>query len=537
MFADRQLLSSPTPDGEGREQLTYRDVLERSQELAGWLYDQGVRVGTRVALGGLNSASWVVAFCAVHIAGAVPVLLNSTLPAPLQLHCLTLTEPAITLMDGKLAALLQPILPELRKKGIDPYCWDAGMGAGLRELRPKASVQAKRELESGRATASLHPESDGMILFTSGTTNHPKAVLVTQRSSLSHVPSAAFPVARSILRSGGTLAEALAAHDPPKEPSVMLVPVPLFHITGCLSWLVKAMTYGHKVVFTRRWSVPDAVKLIVDERVDVIGGVPAIATSIIQSGLLPPDWQFKSVGYGGAPPPAGLPEEIVRRWPKAKIANGYGMTETNGLITSLVGADYVRDSTSCGPPVPICEMKAVDPEDLSKEMPTGVPGVLLARGSMLMEGYLRNEEATRAAISDDGWFNTGDVGFIDAEGFVTISDRAKDIIIRGGENIASGEVENAITSDSRIEHAAAVPVPDKTLGELVAVAVTLAPGAQATPESIIRAAFPRLRHAARPAFVMIFEEDLPRSASGKVLKKEIKEIVGAEWARLKRAKL
>lgn len=537
MFGDRPLLSSPTPDGEAREQLSYREVRLRSQILAGWLWDQGVRVGTRVALGGLNSAAWVVAFCAVHIAGAVPVLLNSTLPAPLQKHCLLLTEPKITLVDGKLAALIQSILPELRARGIDPYCWDHGMECGLRRLEPSASAEAVRALDSGRATQSLHPESDGMIMFTSGTTNHPKAVLVTQRSALSHVPTAAFPVARAILRAGGSLEDALAVHDPPKEPSVMLVPVPLFHVTGCLSWLLKAMTYGHKVVFTRRWNVPDAIKLIVDERVDVIGGVPAIATSIIQSGLLPANWQFKSVGYGGAPPPAGLPEEIVRRWPNAKIANGYGMTETNGIITSLVGADYVRDNTSCGPPVPICEIRIVDPEDASKEMPTGTPGVLMARGSMLMEGYLRNEEATRAAVSPDGWFNTGDVGYVDAEGFVTISDRAKDIIIRGGENIASGEVENAITADSRIEHAAAVPVPDKTLGELVAVAVTLAPGASATPESIIETAFPRLRHAARPVFVMVFEEDFPRAASGKVLKKDIKEIVAREFAKLNRAKL
>jgi acyl-CoA synthetase (AMP-forming)/AMP-acid ligase II len=317
----------------------------------------------------------------------------------------------------------------------------------------------------------------------------------------------------------------------PTEPSASLLSIPLFHATGCLSILVAAIKSGNKLVFQRRWSVADAVKLIVAENVQSIGGVPAIATAILQSPLLPTDHQFTSVGYGGAPPAKRLAGDLKKRFPAAMLGHGWGMTETNAPHCSVLGQDYVERPTSIGPVLPICQIKIVDPET-RKELPQGQAGIILARGPNIMKGYLNNPEAT-AEVLVDGWMDTGDVGMIDPDGFVHLSDRHKDIIIRGGENIASLEVENAVAQDDRVAEVAAVSVPDKILGELVGVAVSLAPGATATEASILEKVTPHLRYPARPVIALVLDEPLPRNANGKIVKADVRKLVRAAYAEKK----
>jgi acyl-CoA synthetase (AMP-forming)/AMP-acid ligase II len=289
--------------------------------------------------------------------------------------------------------------------------------------------------------------------------------------------------------------------------TVMLMSIPLFHVTGCLAILLRAIGTGGKLVFQRRWSVPDAVKLILKENVNVVGGVPAIATAILQSPLLPKDYQFLSVAYGGAPPAKRLAGDLLKRFPNALVGQGWGMTETNATHTHAIGPDYVQRPTSCGPCLPITELRVVDP-DTRKDVPTGTAGIILARGSNLMKEYVNNPKATRETIDADGWLDTGDMGLVDADGFLHLQDRAKDIIIRGGENIPSAEVENAIAQDDRIAEVAAVAVPDPVLGERVGAAVSLAPGASATEKEILAAVEARLRHPARPVIVIVYNEPL-----------------------------
>ncbi|KAL1411738.1 hypothetical protein Q8F55_002704 [Vanrija albida] len=534
-FADRELVSAPAgPSGSRRETATYKQIRARAVDLAAWLRGRGLRAGSRVAIGGLNSTEWVVAFIAVHLLGGVPVLLNSTLHPGQQAHCLTITRPEIILVDGKLAVQIVPVAKRLAARNQHIiFSWSsiahipAAQRAGIAELNVAAAPADVAAIESG-AGFDLTTESDGQILFTSGTTSAPKAVLVTQRGALSHILSSNITSARATLRAGGSYADAQARLDPPAKQNVMLVPVPLFHVTGCLSWLVKAMTFGSKVVFMRRWDVDTALDLIAAERVNVIGGVPAIATSVVKKAdRLPAGHAISSVNYGGAPPPASLAGEIQRVWPGASLANGYGMTETNGIITCLSGADYIANPKSVGVPFPLTQVRIVHPETHA-ELPPNTVGLILVRGSNVMKGYLGDAEATAKALRD-GWFDTGDLGSMTAEGWLSIGDRQKDMIIRGGENIASAEVEHALCEDQRVEHAAAVPVPDDVLGELVGVAVTLAPGATATPSDILAAAQPRLRHAARPAVVVILPT-LPRNASGKVVKTDVRQVIGRVWA-------
>lgn len=238
------------------------------------------------------------------------------------------------------------------------------------------------------------------------------------------------------MRAGGDVETARKSHNPPPEQGVALLAVPLFHCTGTLAWLIRAFLMGHKMVFMRYWSVKEAVKLMQDEKIRVIGGVPAIVTAVMQSGLLPTDHEILGVNYGGAPPPQRLAAEINSRWPAASITHGYGMTETNGQHAAIVGQDYVERPECVGKTQPVSDIKIVDPETF-KEVPAGTMGLLFARGPNLMKEYVKNPKATAEAIDDDGFLNTGDMAIVDEHGWVHIRDRAKDVIIRGGENVSS----------------------------------------------------------------------------------------------------
>lgn len=480
--------------------------------------------------------SWVICWVAAHILGSCPVMLNSHLQMDAQLHCLGVTEPKLVLADDVLSEELGKVTNELRKRNVGPvYCWSSiahlskEAKAGVKELPWGETTQEQRRgIESEEGMEALQQESDGNIFFTSGTTGYPKAVLSTQRGSLHNVVSGGVAATRSFLRMGLTLPQILQMQANPPAQTVQLMSIPLFHVTGNIPGLLKLLATGSKVVFQRKWNVSEAVRLCVEEKVTGIGGVPAIATAIIQSPELPKDHQFTSVGYGGAPPPSRLAGDINKRWPSAIVGQGWGMTETNGVVCQVFGKDYVDNPTSVGPVIPICDIKVVDPE--TKEiLPDGQMGVIYSKGENNMVCYLKNPEATAELFDEDGYIDTGDMGIIDANGFLHLTDRKKDLIIRGGENIASAEVENALALDDRLAEVAAVAVPCERMGERVGAMVSLAPGAEASEADIIAAVEKRLRHAARPVIVHVSDEPLPRNANGKIIKADCKKLVAKMW--------
>ncbi|BEJ15421.1 hypothetical protein CspHIS471_0500260 [Cutaneotrichosporon sp. HIS471] len=543
-WTPREAISDPVPepsDFYARRHTTYGEMYGLALQMGAWLREQGVKQGERVGLGGLNSMGFIVAFCGIHLIGAVPVMLNATLTADTQLHCLGLTKPKLTLVDQHSGMIIGPIAEQLKGRGVGPtYCYDkighlpANVQAGLIEFTPVASPNTVLSVQTGQGLGNLGPDSDGVIFFTSGTTSKPKGVICTQRQCLHHVVASSIPAARAIMRGGGTLDDAFAVHTPPPEPGVMLIAVPLFHVTGCLGWMMRAWFLGFKIVFMRRWNVDDAVTLCIDEKINLIGGVPAIATAIIQSPKLPKDHVFDGLTYGGAPPPQRLASDIAARWPAASATHAYGMTETNGLQVALTGADYHERPESVGLSIPTSGMRVVD--ETGHPLPPNTMGLLQCSGANIMKCYVDNPTATAEALTPDGWLNTGDVALICPEGFLYIRDRAKDVIIRGGENIASAEVENEVFKDDRIAECAAVAVPDERLGEQVGIAVSLAPGASATPESVLATAYPRLRHPARPIVCVILDA-LPRNPNGKMVKNDIKKIVVEKFEAAKRAKV
>ncbi|BEJ16502.1 hypothetical protein CspHIS471_0511070 [Cutaneotrichosporon sp. HIS471] len=545
---DQIMVNAPVPEPgpkEHRIDTTFKQVWDRSCILAVWLRGHGVRKGSFVGLIGYNSVEWIVSSCAIQLLGAVPVMVNAALQAEPFTHCLNITNPVVVLCDAVSAVMFGKIQGQLKNVGpafsFNETAWlDRHCPVPVIDL--SALMANKEDVEGiksgeGLGLHDLGPESDGVIFFTSGTTGFPKAVLSNQRAALHNLHSAKFMMARAAMRMGLPADMAIEfAMTPPEKQSVGLLCIPLFHATAGEGWLQKIIHFNQKLVLLRRWNVDDAVKACVDYGCGVIGGVPAVVVALIQHPDLPPSHKFESTLNGGAASPARLANDLRSRWPDMSIAVGWGMTETNALTTAIVGDDYVAKPNSAGWPLPIVDIKIVDPVT-KVELPRNTVGLILSRGPNNMTCYYNNPKATSETLVD-GYVDTGDAGYLDSDGVMFISDRLKDIIIRGGENIASEEIENAIYVDDRVAEAAAVPVPDDMLGELVAVAVSLRPGCTATAAQIREAVHSRVRPHARPAFVWVSDQVLPRNVNGKLVKAEIKKIVGELYAsHLERAKM
>nr|XP_018260501.1 long-chain fatty acid CoA ligase [Kwoniella dejecticola CBS 10117]OBR82659.1 long-chain fatty acid CoA ligase [Kwoniella dejecticola CBS 10117] len=538
--------SSSTPDFDPRENVTFGQVLEKSLRLAAWMRKRGLGVGSRIMIGGRNCTGFIVSFIATHLIGGVAIFLNAWLPREQLIWSIRMTEPSLVLLDEERAQILGPYrfvretdLPEM-------FCWSESsyLPTLLDLFDTPADVQA---ILRGDGLEGLGPESDAVVFFSSGTSGFPKAVLSTQRMALSNLWSGMVAPARAALRAGLPIPPLPKPTDPQRT---LLLAIPLFHVTGCLSWLMRAFFAGSRMVLMRRWNAEEAIRLIIQENVKVIGGVPAVVASIVQSPSLPKDTAFDTVFYGGAPPSSHMPKEVKSKWPKAGLVQGYGLTETNAYVCSVAGGDYLDRPDSTGPPVPICDLKIVDP-DTKRPLATGQTGLIYVNGPQVMKCYLGDEDATRKVLDQDGWLDTGDIGYVDKEGFLYIKDRLKDIIIRGGENITSSEVENAIYALPYIAEVAAVPLPHDRLGEVVGAIVSLRPPSSSPitshkktrrkrdiEESVIselrnRKSIPRY---SIPEMVFIHDGPLPKNVNGKILKKDLKLLITQEWERRKRSR-
>jgi len=234
----------------------------------------------------------------------------------------------------------------------------------------------------------------------------------------------------------------------------------------------------------------------------------------------------------GAPLPSTVPDAMSEKLSQAALIQVYGLTETSGIASLNGGIDQIAKPESCGLPVPICEFLIVDPES-DKVMPPGQIGEILIRGSNLFKCYYNDPAATKQALTDDGWFRSGDAGYLDSDGSLFVKDRFKDIIIRGGENIHSTTVENVLHEHPEIIEAAAVGIPDHRLGELVAAAVTTKPDSKLTEQEVINFAKQKLPRIAVPVFVSVRKNQLERNSAGKILKTAMKPAMRAEWERRK----
>jgi long-chain acyl-CoA synthetase len=493
----------------------FADVAAIAATLAGEL---GVRPGDRVAIAMRNLPEWVASFWAAAAVGAVVVPLNAWWTGPELTYGLLDSGSKVAFVDAERLERLESHADELRDGGLAHVVVARGPAELPAGVRSYADVLAAGAGAGELPDVEIDPDGDATIFYTSGTTGRPKGAVGTQRNICSNLISLGFVAARTALMATSRQKDVL---DGTGTQNAYLLSVPLFHATGCHSILVANTAVGGKLVMMHRWDAERALELIEREHITIIGGVPTMAMQILDS----PDFakrdtsSVRSIGYGGAPAPPELVRRIGELFPGRSPSNGYGLTETSSVTTMNSGADYFRKPDSVGPPVPVCEVRVVQPD--GEDAPLGETGELWIKGPNVVRGYWNRPEETEAAFGG-GWFRTGDLAKLDDEGFVYIVDRAKDMVIRGGENVYSVEVESAIYEHPAVADAAVVGVPHEILGEEVGAVVLVKPGASLDEDELRAHLRERIAGFKIPTRLWLRETPLPRNPAGKVLKRELR---------------
>ncbi|KAF9012333.1 hypothetical protein BDQ17DRAFT_1343710 [Cyathus striatus] len=520
---------------EGRR-LTYQQVHERAVKVAA-LFSRvyGIQKGDRVGICSRNCPEYLIVFWACHLIGAVSVLANAWLPLEPLHHCLSHTGCKLIILDTERADLLEALVPKLTEETGTLAFFVLDSNDGTRQWSGMVSFQDvidqypdTEAREVLRNPPIVVPEDNATIIFTSGTTGLPKGVLSTQRQFLTNVLNVLVGSRRASLRRGEDYADAPSSG--PQKGA--LVAVPLFHVTGSTSYSMMATMTGMKIILTRKWIPEEAVRLIKQENVQVAGGVPAMVADLTESSLV--GHPLEGLLFGGAPAPDSLVPRARNAFPMATMIQGYGLTETNSIAVSAAGEDYIARPSSTGRACPVNEIKIVQDGIC---LPPGGVGEIWLRGPNVMKEYWRDPISTSRVITKDGWLRTGDLGYLDDEGFLYVKDRLKDIIIRGGENIDSVSVENALYADPRVLEAAAVGVPDERLGELVAAVVSVKPPFQGrvTEAMLIAQARNRLPRFAVPVMIVISNHPFEHTPSGKIIKGELRKVARRQWDMRQRA--
>jgi long-chain acyl-CoA synthetase len=507
------------------ERVTYDAFHRAVAAFAAELQAQGVVKGDRVAVIMRNVPEWVAAFYAAASIGAIVAPLNAWWTGPELEYGLTDSGTKVAVVDAeryeRLAEHL-PNCPDLKRVYVSrepdeiahPYV--SKLEAVLGGPNDWASLP-----DRPIPPVAIDTDDDATIFYTSGTTGKPKGALATHRAINTNIITVGAANARGFLRRG----EMPPAPDPTLPQRSSLLSVPFFHVTGCFAVLNPTVFVGAKLVLMRKWDVIRAFELIEREKVSSAGGVPTIAWQLLEH---PARANYdlsslESVSYGGAPSAPELVRRLKEVFPKSQTGQGWGMTETCATVTSNVAEDYQNRPDSCGVAAAVAELQIRDPADGLTVLPAGEVGELWSKGPMNAKLYWNKPEPT-AQTFVDGWVRTGDLAKLDDEGFCFIIDRAKDMLIRGGENIYCVEVENVLYDHPAVMDAAVVAKAHRLLGEEPAAVVTLKPGHEATEAELRAHVAERLAAFKVPVAVKFWHETLPRNANGKILKSELKKL-------------
>jgi long-chain acyl-CoA synthetase len=498
---------------QGDRRFTFGEHDRLARVLAASLADLGVGRGDRVALVSANVPEWVITFWAVAILGATLVPLNAWWKAEELEFGLTNSESKVLIGDARRIASLYDRLPEMRElRHVFVIEDDAAFDHPVRRLSELMADPG----DPGMPGTPIDEDDLLAICYTSGTTGQPKGATLTHRQTIANL--------QNIIVMG--IANAMRGTPAPEAESgaqsAALLVVPLFHVTGCLSTMTLNYATGGKLVLmpVGRFDPEVAMQIIEREKVTSIGGVPTVMWRILESPNLD-RYDLSSVkraSYGGAPAAPELVERIEKVFPHMRktLTTAYGLTETASVATAHGGEDYFAHPGSVGRAAPTVEIRVVG--DDGRDVPPGRRGEIWIKGPTVMNrGYWQRPDANEASFTD-GWFHTGDIGYLDADGFLYLVDRAKDMIIRAGENVYCVEVENVLFDHPDVVDAAVVGVPHKTLGEEVKAVVQLRAGAAADAEALREFCRKHLADFKVPAYVDIRDEPLPRNPAGKVLK-------------------
>ncbi len=504
------------------ERSTFAEADAVVRALAHRLRDEyGVGRGDRVALAMRNYPEWVLGYWAIVSLGAACVGMNAWWTSEEMAYGLGDSRPKVLIADAERVERVLPILDDVR----------AGGPMDLLTVRydgplPDGAARWEDVIDPGAAPddlppADIDPDDDACIFYTSGTTGFPKGAQLTHRGSVHNLLHIGFMAAVARLAAQKAGADPTAEGEQPAQ-NVFLAPTPLFHVTANNCLLHPATITGSRIVLMYKWDAGRALELIEREGVTNVSGVPTMGREL----LTHPDWGTRDtstlvgISGGGAPVQPDLVEKIDRSLPSGAPGTGYGLTETHGIVTANSGALYLAKPASCGRVVPCLDARLIDAA--GEEVTDGGVGELCVRGAVVIKGYLNRPEATAEAITD-GWFHTGDIARIDDDGFVFIVDRAKDMVLRGGENVYCSEVEAAIHQHPGVAEVAVFGVPDDRLGEIVGAAVVPAAGATIGEDELRDFLADRLARFKLPERVWFLDEPLPRNANGKFVKRQLRD--------------
>jgi long-chain acyl-CoA synthetase len=466
----------------------------------------GFRSGDRLAILAYNSPDWLIALFATASIGGIAVGLNGWWTPEEIEYGLTDSGSRFLVVDERLYPRVEKLAGKL--PGLERIFY-------IGEHAPRGTVPIS-ELLKPHETMPTDPISEDdafVILYTSGTTGRPKGCITTHRGTVTQVLGVIFSgvvgamlgTANPIPSSGGQVTSLLTS--------------PLFHVGGIHSGVCTAMTAGAKLVFpVGKFDPEQAMRLIEREKVTVWAAIPTMLHRVVHH---PKVKQYdlsslRSISFGGAPTPPETIDKAREVLPvEPSFANAYGLTETHGVATLNGGKDLLGRKTSIGRPIPVLEIKIVD--DAGHELPDGKLGELAIYGPTVTPGYWNRPEATAETVRK-GWLYTGDLGYRDREGFYFVVDRAKDMILRGGENVYCVEIENCLADHAEIDEAAVIGVPDLELGERVKAIVRRVPGSTLSQDAVRKHVAEHLAGFKVPEFVEFTDQPLPRNPAGKILK-------------------
>jgi long-chain acyl-CoA synthetase len=519
------------------ERTTFAEHYRIASTLAHRLRDEfNIKQGDRVAIAMRNLPEWIMAFWAGAACGAVVVPLNAWWTGDELRYALADSDAKVCFVDRQRAELIRPFLGGLsnlsalivadEKRELEPAppLLAAGGSPPVDEW-PFAAALGPVDASATPPDIEIDPEDDATIFYTSGTTGRPKGAVGTHRNTCTNLMNLFFINSRSTMRFGSSFVDMGGK----VQPSYLLS-VPLFHVTGCHAVLITNTAAGGKLVMMHHFDPERALELIEREKIATFGGVPAMVMQVMDS----PDFtkrdtsSIRSVSYGGAPAPPDLVRRIRETFPVGQPSNGYGLTETSSVTSMNQGRDYEERPESVGPAVPVTDV-AIVPEDYEGEVPDPshpagpeVRGELWVKGPQVVRGYWKRPEET-AQVFTRGWLHTGDVARVDDDGFIFIVDRAKDVIIRGGENVYSVEVEDALFEHPAVADCAVIGIPEAVLGEEVGAVVVVRPGKRVTAEELRKHVRDRIAGFKVPTHIWFRDTPLPRNPAGKVLKRALRD--------------
>ncbi len=485
----------------GDERLSFADLDRLSMQLARGLAAGGIGKGDRVAIAMRNCPAWIVSYMAILKAGAIATLLNGWWEAQEMEHALNLTAPQLILADAPRARRIAERCQRFKTIGLEidqPIESAIAPLIGVPEDIPLPQIEA---------------DDDATILFTSGSTGDAKGALSTHRAVTTGAYSYAsgLMVLRRLLEQDGR---------PPSGPPRTLVSVPLFHVTGEVPVMLNSFVVGRCMVMMRKWDPGEALRMIEQEKITYFVGVPTMSLELMNH----PDRDkydlssLTDITAGGAPRPVSHVERLRQAFPAAQPALGYGLTETNAVGALNFWTNYAAKPSSTGRAAPLVELAILGEGD--RHLAIGESGEIAIRTAANITGYWRNAPATQELFTADGFVRTGDIGYRDEDGYLFIVDRKKEIIIRGGENISSAEVEEACYTCPAVSEASVFGAPDERLGE-VPVAVIYAE--HAIGEDDLRAFLDgRLAKFKIPSRFIFSPDPLPRLGTGKIDRRALK---------------